>query len=159
VSVPRWQHAAPSAAEIENVQRLQARLAELHQQRAPLEQVREANLNVRRALLEQDTFGRRSEPGPIELELQAIQLGPVALLSMPTEPFAEIGVALKAGSPFATTMVSGYSNGNLGYLPVAEAYPEGGYEIWVTHFAPEAAEMVVEAGLDLLRELHASKTS
>jgi neutral ceramidase len=87
--------------------------------------------------------------------MQAIRLGPLALLSMPVEPFAEIGVVLKAGSPFAATMVSGYSNGTLGYLPTAEAYPEGGYEIWVTPFAPEAAGIVVEAGLDLLAELHA----
>src|SRR5262249_37221665 len=32
VSLPRWQRPAPSAAEIENVQALQARLADLHRQ-------------------------------------------------------------------------------------------------------------------------------
>jgi hypothetical protein len=40
-----------------------------------------------------------------------------------------------------------------GYLPTAGAYPEGGYEIWVTPFAPGAAELVVEAGVELLAEL------
>jgi hypothetical protein len=74
---------------------------------------------------------------------------------MPLEPFAEVGVALKASSPFAATMVSGYSNGMLGYLPVAEAYPEGGYEVWVTPFAPEAAALVVENGRALLTDLYA----
>jgi len=79
-----------------------------------------------------------------------------ALLSMPAEPFAEIGVAIKTSSPFATTLVSGYSNGMAGYLPVAEAYPEGGYEIWVTPFAPEAANLVIAASLDLLAQLRSA---
>jgi neutral ceramidase len=155
VSLPRWQQPPPGAAEIENAQALQARLADLHRQKAGAEQVRAANLNVRRALMQLETTRQRSEPGPIQMELQAIRLGPLALLSMPLEPFAEIGAALKASSPFAATMVSGYSNGMLGYLPVAEAYPEGGYEVWVTPFAPEAAALVVENGHALLAELYA----
>jgi hypothetical protein len=138
---------------VAEVQALQARLADLHRQGAPMEVVREANLKVRRALLALETARRRSEAGPILLEIQAIQLGPIALLSMPVEPFAEIGVAIKARSPFEATLVSGYSNGIAGYLPVASAYPEGGYEIWVTPFAPEAAERVIEASLDLLEQL------
>jgi neutral ceramidase len=41
-------------------------------------------------------------------------------------------VQVKAGSPFATTFYSGYTNGVNAYLPVAEAYAEGGYEVWNT---------------------------
>jgi hypothetical protein len=153
VALPRWRQTPPGEAEIEQVKALQSTLADLHRQGAPVEAVREANLKVRRALLALETARRRSEPGPILLEIQAIQLGPVALLSMPVEPFAEIGAAIKARSPFEATLVSGYSNGIAGYLPVASAYPEGGYEIWVTPFAPEAAELVVEASLALLEQL------
>ena len=153
VALPRWQQPPPGEAEIEQVQALQATLAERHRAGAPVEEVRQANLNVRRALLALETARRRSEPGPITVEIQAIQLGPVALLSLPVEPFAEIGAAIKARSPFAATLISGYSNGMAGYLPVAAAYPEGGYEIWVTPFAPEAAEQVVQASLELLAEL------
>lgn len=153
VALPRWTQAPPSEADVAQVQALQGRLADLHRQGAPVEVVREANLKVRRALLALETARRRSEAGPILLEIQAIQLGPVALLSMPVEPFAEIGAAIKAHSPFAATLVSGYSNGIAGYLPVASAYPEGGYEIWVTPFAPEAAEMVIEASVELLEQL------
>jgi neutral ceramidase len=154
VALPRWQQSPPTAAEVESVQALQARLADLHRQGAPVESVREANLRVRRALLALETARRRSEPGPIQVEIQAIQLGPVALLSLPVEPFAEIGVAIKDKSPFAATLVSGYSNGMVGYLPVARAYPEGGYEIWVTPFAPEAAALAIAASLQLLAQLH-----
>jgi hypothetical protein len=156
VALPRWQRPAPTAAELEAVQALQTRLAEAHRQAAPLEVIRAANLDVRRALLALETTRRRSAPGPIDLEIQAIQLGPVALLSMPAEPFAEIGVAIKAGSPFDTTLVSGYSNGMAGYLPIPAAYPEGGYEIWVTPFAPDAAGQVIAASLDLLARLRSA---
>jgi hypothetical protein len=153
VALPRWRQAPPSDAAVAQVQALQTRLADLHRQAAPVEAVREANLKVRRALLALETARRRSEAGPITLEIQAIQLGPVALLSMPVEPFAEIGAAIKARSPFEATLVSGYSNGIAGYLPVTSAYPEGGYEIWVTPFAPEAAGMVIEASVELLEQL------
>ena len=37
-----------------------------------------------------------------------------------------------------------------GYLPTADAYPLGGYEIEITPFAPEAAEVAVEECLRLL---------
>ena len=153
VDLPRWQQPPPTAAELDAVQTLKTRLADLHRQAAPLETVRGANLELRRALLSLETSRRRSEPGPIPVEIQAIQLGPVALLSLPVEPFAEIGAAIKAGSSFADTLVSGYSNGMAGYLPVASAYPEGGYEIWVTPFAPEAAALATTASLELLAQL------
>ena len=39
------------------------------------------------------------------------------------------------------------------YLPTAEAYPLGGYEVEVSPFAPEAAGEIVEASLALLEDL------
>ncbi len=153
LALPRWEQPPPTEADTARVQELQEQLAALHRRGAPEAEVRAANLQVRRALLALETARRRSQPGPIPLELQAIRLGSTALVGMPVEPFAETGVALKAGSPFAATFVSGYTNGAAGYLPVASAYPEGGYEIWVTPFAPEAAALVAEAGADLLAAL------
>ena len=82
-----------------------------------------------------------------------MRLGPVALLGLPVEPFAQIGEQVKAQSPFATTFFSGYSNGVHNYMPVRSAYEEGGYEVWMTPFAPEAAEITVAESLALLREL------
>jgi hypothetical protein len=60
VSLPRWQQAPPSATESEHAQALQARLADLHREQAPVEQVREANLQVRRALMQLETTRQRS---------------------------------------------------------------------------------------------------
>jgi hypothetical protein len=153
VALPRWEQPPPGEAEHARARELQERLADLHRQEAPEDEVRQANLQVRRALLALETARQRGEAGPIRLELQAMRLGPVALLGMPVEPFAETGAALKARSPFGVTMVSGYSNGAAGYLPIASAYAEGGYEIWVTPFAPGAADLVLAAGGELLAEL------
>ncbi len=88
-------------------------------------------------------------------EMQAIRIGEIALLSMRGEPFNEISRRIVAASPFAHTLVSGYSNGGFGYIPTPEAYTEGGYEVEATPFAPEAAGVVVDDGVRLLRELEA----
>lgn len=92
----------------------------------------------------------------IEWQLQGIRLGPVALICIPGEPFAEMGQEIARRSPFTHTLFSGYSNGGFGYMPVRSAYPEGGYEVETSPFAPGAAELVVEESLRMLRELHAT---
>jgi hypothetical protein len=60
---------------------------------------------------------------------------------------------IAAESPFAHTLFSGYSNGNLGYLPVRHAFPEGGYEVSVSLYSPDAADIVIREALQMLREL------
>jgi hypothetical protein len=87
------------------------------------------------------------------LEMQAMRVGPLALLAMPGEPFAEIGVLIRRASPFAATMVSGYSNGQFAYVPMRSDYANGGYGVWNSPIGPGGAETVVEGGLALLREL------
>lgn len=109
----------------------------------------EAKRSRKRAVRAQLFGGKSHEP----LELQAMCFGDVALLAMPGEPFVEIGGAIKAGSPFAHTLFSGYSNGGGGYIPMPYAYEEGGYEAEDTPFAPEAAGIIIEEALSLLRQL------
>jgi hypothetical protein len=88
------------------------------------------------------------------VELHAIGIGSgIALLGMAAEPFAEIGMAIKARSPFKVTHVSGYTGVGWAYLPTAEAFPLGGYEVEILPFAPEAANAMVEASVALLEDL------
>ncbi len=63
------------------------------------------------------------------IALQVLRLGDVAFAAMASETFAEIGLALRQQSSFATTIPLGYTNGCIGYLPTAAAYEEGGYEV------------------------------
>jgi Neutral/alkaline non-lysosomal ceramidase, N-terminal len=88
-------------------------------------------------------------------EMQGIRIGSIALLSIPGEPFIEINHRIVAGSPFAQTLFSGYSNGGFGYIPVRSAFEEGGYEVDTSPFSPDAAEVVIKEGLAMLKDLAA----
>src|SRR5439155_4446835 len=96
---------------------------------------------------------RRRKGKTISMEFQAIRLGSVALVAIPVEPFAEIGAEVKQRSPFATTFFSGYTNGVEAYMAMPYAFEEGGYELWMCPFAPEAAGKTVTESINLLQEL------
>jgi neutral ceramidase len=88
-------------------------------------------------------------------ELQGFVIGQeIALVAMPGEPFVEIGLRVKQESPFEYTVVSGYSNSGWGYIPTADAYSAGGYEVeFATPFSSGAADSIVQGTLALLHEL------
>lgn len=89
----------------------------------------------------------------IDWQLQGIRIGSIALLSVPGEPFIEIGQQIVANSPFTHTLFSGYSNGGFGYLPIRTAFEEGGYEVEASLFSPEAAAIVIQEGRRMLDDL------
>ncbi|HEY1343309.1 MAG TPA: neutral/alkaline non-lysosomal ceramidase N-terminal domain-containing protein [Bryobacteraceae bacterium] len=93
--------------------------------------------------------GKTPPDRPLEMTVAAI--GDVAFLALDCEALVEIGKAIKAASPFRHTFVVTNCNGGSGYLPPAHLYPEGGYEVDLSGFAPEAAGMVVENALKMLR--------
>jgi hypothetical protein len=91
---------------------------------------------------------------PLQVELQGLRIGDVALIAMPGEPFAEIGAAVRAKSPFPFTMFCGYSNGKGGdYMPIASEYQHGGYEVERSPYGPEAADKVIAAAAALAQQL------
>lgn len=91
-------------------------------------------------------------PG-LTAELQAARVGELALVGIPGELFVELGLAIKAQSPFPRTLVLGMANGSVGYLPTREACESGGYESVATQFAPGTGEMVRDVCLDMLHRL------
>ncbi len=91
--------------------------------------------------------------GKVEIWIQAIRLGPIALVATPLEPFAEIGRAIRQGSPALYTAFSGYSNGYYGYMPTADAFPLGGYEVTTSPYRPDASDRLVAACADTLGKL------
>ena len=52
----------------------------------------------------------------------------LAIVGLPGEVFAELGLDLRARSPFPHTLVLGLANEAIGYVPTRRAYDEGGYE-------------------------------
>ena len=67
-------------------------------------------------------------PSSVEAPMSAIRIGEGAIVTAPGELFTELGWAIKTRSPALPTLVAGYTNGAVGYLPTPEAYVEGGYE-------------------------------
>jgi len=91
---------------------------------------------------------------PVAAELQAWRVGEWAMVTTPGEVFNEIGTQVKAASPFEHTFFVGYANGSIGYVPVPEAYPEGGYEVLhASQVDPGAAAILTEECVRLLRQL------
>jgi hypothetical protein len=136
-------------AQVEDAQR---RLDELRARDAAAAEIEAATFVVKRAsmaLSRVETYGGR-EAFPVALHL--LQIGPAVLVGTEGEPFAEIGLAVKAGSPFAATWFGGYTGGWAGYIPTADAYPQGGYEVETSPFAPEAAERLVTETLETLAD-------
>lgn len=116
----------------------------------------ERRLQRARSMLESRETG---EPLPsIPAEVSAFCIGPLAAVTVPGELFTEIGMRIKAASPFPLPLIAGYTNGSIGYIPTVEAYPEGGYE--VTHACrvdPDAGCRVEAEGVRLLHALHGTK--
>lgn len=95
-----------------------------------------------------------SQSGKVELWIQTFRVGDVIFQSIPAEPFAETGIGIKQTDLNGIKIIfSGYSNGSLGYLPMIDAYEEGGYEPRNTPFAAGSAEIVEEICIEELREL------
>ncbi len=77
----------------------------------------------------------------------------VAIVCLPGEVFVELGLAIKQGSPFRTTLVIELSNSvETIYVPHRAAYAGGSYEVTNSNLQPGAGEMLVETALSLLRE-------
>jgi hypothetical protein len=114
------------------------------------------------------TFAIRGRKATIEVGVQGLRVGDVALIATPFEMFFETGMAIKTRSPIAHTEVLGYSNGTAGYLPRAQDYPRGGWSVearyavpdlfpqswlWPVVIHPDAEGMVVEAAVGVLEDL------
>ena len=82
----------------------------------------------------------------------------VAIVCLPGEVFVELGLAIKQGSPFRTTMIVELSNAvETIYIPNRAAYAGGSYEVTNSAVQPGSGEILVETALSLLREAATAK--
>jgi neutral ceramidase len=79
----------------------------------------------------------------------SVGIGPdLAVVVLPGEVFLEHGLAVRAASPFAETVVAAYNDNTLQYIPTAAAFPDGAYEVdggWRYIRAGEGERMADEA--------------
>jgi len=93
-------------------------------------------------------------------EIQMLQVGEGGILGLPGEPFASLGRAIRARSPFQHLLIAALANdfGAISYIGDREAYGLGGYEIAFTPIGPGAGETLVEHSVALLNAGKPSET-
>lgn len=92
--------------------------------------------------------------GQLPQEVQAIRLdNDTAIVALPHEVFTELGLAIKSGSPFRTTIVLSLANDLDFYIPIRRAFEEGHYEPTTCPLVPGCGERLVEAAVELLHDL------
>jgi len=97
--------------------------------------------------------------GPkLDTEVQVVRLHPdVAIVLLPGEVFADLGLTIKRRSPFRHTLVIELSNDNPAYIPTEKAFKEGSYETVNSRIAPGGGERLVETAIQLLNDIAEQK--
>ncbi|MGE0867313.1 MAG: neutral/alkaline non-lysosomal ceramidase N-terminal domain-containing protein [Kofleriaceae bacterium] len=88
----------------------------------------------------------RFQDGVFPVELVGLRIGDAVFVGVPAEVFVELGLQIKQRARHPVFIV-GLANGYIGYLPTAESYAAGGYEVVSSRLAPEAASVLVNAVL------------
>ena len=103
-----------------------------------------------------ETLHMQAYPDRVQLMLQAIRIGDLAITAAPCEIFVEIGLELKRANPFPASFTVSLANGYNGYLPTPEHHALGGYETWrakSSYLETTASVRIAESLTDALREL------
>ena len=100
------------------------------------------------------TWARRQPERRQLTDIQALSLGEgLALLALPGELFVETGEAIRKRCGLEDLLVACYANDYIGYVIPPPAYDKGGYEAGITFCTPEAEGIIVDASLELLRDV------
>ena len=92
----------------------------------------------------------------VDMELNAIALGELAIVTAPGEMFDSITVRTEDNAPFRKVLAFGYANGMKGYLPDRRAFETGTYEVDCCKFVPGIGEMIGDKFLEMLSDIRRS---
>jgi neutral ceramidase len=85
----------------------------------------------------------------------ALNIGDLAISFLPGEVFLRFGLQIRESSPFKHTLVSAYNNLSLQYIPTADQFPEGEFEVvggW-RYISPGEGEKLAAGAGQLLSSL------
>lgn len=105
------------------------------------------------AILQRNDVLKRSSVYP--MELHAIRLDDMAIVTNSFELFTEFGLRIKARSCAKLTFIAQLSNNSSGYLPTASAMAAGGYSalLFCGYVGSDAGDMLVDRTVEAIREL------
>jgi hypothetical protein len=94
-------------------------------------------------------------PENIDVIMQTFRIGDLGIAAIPFEVFTEIGLEIKAKSPFKPSFTIELANGSYGYLPTPEQHQLGGYETWMgtNKVEKEASQKIVTEILKLFNQV------
>jgi hypothetical protein len=101
-------------------------------------------------------------PEKVIAPVQALRIGSLSIAAIPCEVFAEMGLQIKAESPFEDAFTIELANGYYGYLPTPRQHELGGYETWrarSSYLEPNASEVIMAAVKDLFQQLYPGEQS
>jgi hypothetical protein len=90
--------------------------------------------------------------GTQPFEIQVLRVGPLAFLGLEGEIFVRYQLELEAASPLQPTILCGYANGCIGYVPTADEYPRGGYEVTEAYKVYPGVQMIGPQTEGMIRE-------
>jgi hypothetical protein len=95
-------------------------------------------------------FVKRNIAGK-KIDIECLALGDARILFMPGELFVEYQLAAKAMRPDLFVAMAAYGDTGAGYIPTADAFPRGGYEVSVSRMLPEVEKVLMAAMAKLLK--------
>ena len=77
----------------------------------------------------------------------------LAIVSLPAEPFVEIGYGIREGSKYPKTMLAALGMGEIGYVGLSRHYGNGGYETSPSRGLADrtVGDAMIQGGLELLK--------
>jgi hypothetical protein len=94
-------------------------------------------------------FQRRCQRGE-PIGISALHINDATLLHLPAESFLEYQLRAQAAAPKRFVATAAYGDGGPWYIPTADAYPQGGYEVSVAFSAASTDERLTKASRDIL---------
>ena len=96
--------------------------------------------------------GLRNQPIYQKLPLSSVVFGRIGIVGFGGEPFTRYATRISEALPDRFIITLACANGMEGYLPIKEAFSEGGYEAGASPFNPSLEEQCITKAVELLNE-------
>ena len=96
--------------------------------------------------------GLRNQPIYQKLPLSSVVFGKIGIVGFGGEPFTRYAVRIRENLPDRFIITLACANGMEGYLPIKEAFSEGGYEAGASPFNPSLEDDCINAATKLLKK-------